>query len=159
MKKTKIKFSKEKIKKHLDIKIKLREESPKDSIKKLDEKNNLILSEEIGSRKLSLEEIIPLIKENEIITERNTINTNQEIQQNKTNEPHIYDINNSIKESDYHRISEYQFSSGNYDMNQNNLTTFNTINSEENSLAQRDQNKSYELSREKELKDKRRRMW
>ena len=44
-------------------------------------------------------------------------------------------------------------------MNQNNLTTFNTINSEENSLAQRDQNNSYELSREKELKDKRRRMW
>lgn len=149
MKKTKIKFSKEKIKKHLDIKIKLREESPKDSIKKLDEKNNLIPSEEIESKKLSLEEIIPSIKENEIILERNTINTNEEIQQNKINEPHIYDINNSIKKSDYHTIANYQSLSGNYDMNQNNLTAFSTLNSEENSLNQSDQTKSYEISREK----------
>lgn len=161
MKNKKDKSIKEKIKKKLNFKIKLKENENKKLDKEKDNLiNHFIPSEEIQFRKLSLEEIIPSLKENEINIERITIQRNVEENNQTKNELHIYDINNSIKKSDYHRTSDYQSSSGNYDMNQTSAQ-IPLLNSSEQDIGlnQKDQNRTYEISREKELKDKKRRMW
>ncbi|MEK6914533.1 MAG: hypothetical protein AABW83_02675 [Nanoarchaeota archaeon] len=141
------KNSKPKEKKKLKFKIELEKKENKDTNSE----------ENIKFKRLSLEEIIPSLKENNENINRieRRINIEKEEEQKETP---IYDINNSIKKTGYHSIADYSSSQGNYDMIQKAGEIKPIIKDSEQPQFNQDQIKNYETPREKELKE-RRKMW
>lgn len=139
---------KQKEKKKLKIKLELIEKENK----KVDQ-----AEENIKFRKLSLEEIIPVLKENNENANIRTRKINVEKEEEKQKETPIYDINKVIEKTGYHSVVDYQSSEGNYDMVQKAGTTTPTmINSSQQNTINENQTRTYENSREKERK---RKMW
>lgn len=137
---------KQKEKKKLKIKL--------ESIEKENKKVNQT-EENIKFRKLSLEEIIPVLKENNENINRIMRRINIEKEEEKQKETPIYDINKVIEKTGYHSIADYQSQGENYDMMQKAGTTTPTmINSSQQNTINENQTRTYETSREKERKRK-----
>ncbi|MEK6879717.1 MAG: hypothetical protein AABY22_08930 [Nanoarchaeota archaeon] len=144
------KEEKSKQKENTKLKIKL------ESIEKENKKVNQA-EESINFRKLSLEEIIPVLKENNENTNITLRETNIKKEEEKQKETPIYDINKVIEKTGYHSIADYQSSEGNYDMFQKAGTTTPTmINPSQQNTINENQTRTYENFREKERK---RKMW
>ena len=109
--------------------------------------------EAIKFKKLSLEEIIPTLKENIEITNRRERRTNVEKEEEKPKETHVYDINKDIEKTGYHSIADYNPSGGNYDMFQKTGTA--AMNSTQDFSQQQNQTRTYETSKEKEINERR----
>jgi len=129
--------SKEKIK----ISIKLKENSPENKTNPEEKPSDTTASEKEKFKKLSLEEIIPSLKENEI----RTVQRREEAKEEPKNQ--IYEMKRFIQKTDYHSISDYKLSSNNYDMSFSSNQTI-MPEQEDFSLNQKNQNK-YETAREK----------